>query len=122
MNSFKLKIPAGRRGKLPSEPYGVFCLINEELRRKPGITDEERLSDLTGLMTTADDSEPRLLTIGQNHGIRDRNASARMKVSFREAMPKIIEMFPEMVSPFVGHVKFYSVGAHLSEIHFIPNP
>lgn len=121
MEPFILKIPAGRRGTLPGELYNTLILINEELSRKPGITNEEWQNDFIGLSNwTYPESLP--LTIWQNHGIRAKNVSASLKESFKKIMPEIIKKSPKMPSPFMGHLEFHSHGRTLKEVHFFVKP
>lgn len=119
MGPFILKIPARKRTTPHRSPYSALWLIDSELRRKPGITDEEWQNDIIG-WTQDDTSGVRRLTIGQNHGIREKNVSARMREAFKEDMPKIIEMFPGMANPFMGHIELHSDRWHLKEVHFFP--
>jgi len=118
MVPFVLNIIAPRRTAAYLEPFGTFVLINSELRRKQGTTDEECQDDIIGF-TEDHDSGDKSLTIGQNHGIRDENISSGMKKAFKLVMPEIIEMFPGMANPFVGHIKFHVVERRLREVHFL---
>lgn len=95
--------------------------IDGQLRRPPGTTDEEWVSNWKWLEDDSTTSE-RLVTIGQNHGIRDRNVSAWTKEAFKKEMPKIIELFPGMMNPFKGHIVLHSVNGRLREAHFVVKP
>ena len=115
MNRFILKIP-----KLPhSNRLNILAVINSQLRRNRGITEEEGLSNILG-----DDCDStagkRVLAISQNHGIRDKKVSAETKASFKKYMPEIIKMFPKMANPFEGNIEFHSGQFTGTEAHFIP--
>lgn len=110
-DSFILKIPQIRELRsLPREgkPFSVLFRINDELRRIP---DSKLMDDTSGM---------KLLTIGQNHGIREKNVSKESREEFKSAMPEIIEMFPGMVNPFMGHIELHSIDGVLKEVHFSP--
>ncbi len=119
MDEFVLTIPTPRRTGAHIEPYGSLVLINSALRRKAGITDEEPLDDFIGLTTDYTTGVKRL-QIFQDHGIRDKNVSSDIKESFKRDMPKILKMFPNMASPFTGHIEFHTTGFGLRKVHFLP--
>ncbi|MBW4053989.1 MAG: hypothetical protein HIU83_01030 [Proteobacteria bacterium] len=121
MERFILKIPGKGTVSRYGDPYEVLRSIDYELRRKPGTTDEEWESWDFQLMSTYHDSQSgvRPLNIHQNYGIRHQGIAAHLKKTFKEAMPKFMEMFPEMPALFQGRIEFHSHYDNLKEVHFI---
>ncbi len=121
MNRFVLKIPAILHTKKQLNIANTLAVIESQLRRMPGVTEEERLNDIIGF-THDSTAGKRVLAISQNHGIRDKRVQADTKASFKKYMPEIFKMFPEMASPFVGDIEFHAGFHNSTEAHFIPKP
>lgn len=120
MESFILNIPEERSETLPNEPYGTLCLINCELRSRPGVTFEEYWRDCCCFIEESS-SGVKCFNVHQNHGIRNKCISKGIKNSFKSVMPKIFEIFPDMPKPFIGQVELHSNTWILKEVRFIPS-
>jgi hypothetical protein len=121
MNPFILKIPLSGNTSQYGDPFETLNHINLELRRLPGVTDDDFYGwDLELLGTWHDHkSGVRCLDIHQNHGIRNKLVHTIYKKSFKEAMSKLIKIYPDMPFPFQGRIEFHSHGGNLKEVHFI---
>ena len=116
MAAFILKIPGKTWSGPHDSAYKTLAYINSELRGlKYDGKPEEIIADFSG------DYTPRMksLQIFQHHGIRDKKISPEAKHAFKRDMPKIIEMFPDMLNPFTGSIEFHSVGYGLQEVRFL---
>jgi len=118
MECFKLTIPATTL-RHPWELYGTLSVLNAELRLLPGISEEEYLNDITGFLT---DHSPgvKVLKIGQNHGIKNRDITKYTRISFKKNMPNIVQKLPELKMPFIGRIELHSDGRKLKEVYFFP--
>lgn len=121
MKRFVLKIPADSYRKPHCNHLKMLNVIADELRRLPGVTKEEWQDDFVGV-TTDFTSGKRVLSISQNHGIREKRIAQSTKSYFKEYMPEIIRMFPGMTNPFVGDIEFHAGHYNSTEAHFIPKP
>lgn len=117
MERFVFKIPSSKVSR-HNDPVNTLSSIGYELRRMPGVTDDEWDSDFIGLTVDCSNGVKHL-SVYPNYGIRNQLIRPSLKKSFREAMPKIIDMIPGMEHPFVGKIEFHSVRSVLKAVHFI---
>lgn len=102
MKSFSLKL--SNKGPVSRTTFPAFWLIQRELRQHWG----------TGHLKT------KMIAVLENYGIRNTLVSDRVKARFKKDMREIERLFPDMPTPFSGHIQFIENGTILNELRFVP--